>query len=131
MEIERVLSGAADTLSVRRCFGQPVEQSGTLVIPVAFVAGGGGGGEGQDGIPAEQLGDKQSPERSGRGAGFGGVTWPLGVYVLRDGKVRWVPAIDATRIVLGALALVRAALKVSAMRRLHAARAATRTAKAH
>ncbi|MDA8297172.1 MAG: spore germination protein GerW family protein [Actinomycetota bacterium] len=130
MEIERVLSGAAESLSVRRCFGQPIEQAGTVVIPVAVVAGGGGGGEGEDGTSSEPRADKQSAERSGRGAGFGGVTWPLGVYVLRDGHVRWVPAVDATRIVLGALALVRAMAKVAAMRRLHVARRAARMAKA-
>ncbi len=39
MEIERILSGASESLSVRRCFGEPVEHGGTLVIPVAFVAG--------------------------------------------------------------------------------------------
>lgn len=116
MDIERLVSGATETLSVRRCFGPPVEQAGTLVIPVAFVAGGGGGGAGAEGPEAEgkqgKGADAKDVRRTGQGGGFGGVVWPLGVYVLQDGRVRWVPAVDATRIVLGALALARAVVKI-------------------
>lgn len=123
MDIERLLSGATDSLSVGRCFGKPVEQAGTLVIPVAFVAGGGGGGEGEEAPGEEAPGEerKEDAARNGRGGGFGGVTWPLGVYVVHEGRVRWVPAVDATRILLGALAIARALVKVRAVRRLRAA----------
>lgn len=120
MVIERLLSEASESLSVRRCFGEPVEQAGTIVIPVAFVAAGGGGGE---------QGDVEKPDTpehggkaSGRGGGFGGVTWPLGVYVIQEGRVRFVPALDATRVVLGVLALVRGVTRTVAVRRLRKAR---------
>lgn len=118
MEIERLLSGATDSLSVRRCFGEPVEQAGILVIPVAFVAGGGGGGEGEEDRPEKPDEEKKGAARSGGGGGFGGVTWPLGVYVVQEGRVRFVPAVDATRIVLAALAFGRGMAKVAAARRL-------------
>jgi uncharacterized spore protein YtfJ len=122
MEIERLLSGASENLTVRRCFGEPVVQDGTLVIPVAFVAGGGGGGEGDEGHPGEAGAEREAAVRAGRGGGFGGVTWPLGVYVVREGRVRWVPAVDATRIVLGALALARGLAKIVAARRMRVTR---------
>lgn len=122
MEIERILSGASESLSVRRCFGEPVEHGGTLVIPVAFVAGGGGGGEGEEGRPEEPGEQKELSGRAGRGGGFGGISWPLGVYVVKEGHVRWVPAVDATRIVLGALALARGLARIVAAGRLRAAR---------
>lgn len=116
MEIERLLDGARESLTVRRCFGEPVEQAGTLVIPVAFVAGGGGGGEGEEGRTDKPEEAEKAAGRSGAGGGFGGVTWPLGVYVVHEGRVRFVPAVDATRIVLGGLAVARGLLKVAASR---------------
>lgn len=86
------------------------------MIPVAWVAGGGGGGF------RAQPGGGAEPAPAERGGGFGGVTWPLGVYVVKDGKVRWVPAVDATRIALGVLAVLRLAMKLSAARRARARR---------
>jgi uncharacterized spore protein YtfJ len=106
MDLETLLSRATETLSVGRAFGPPIERDGVLVIPVAWVAGGGGGGE-----------DTRGSEGEGQGGGFGGVTWPLGVYMVKDANVRWVPAIDATRIVLGAIGLVRGLVRLSAARR--------------
>jgi hypothetical protein len=45
------------------------------------------------------------------------VTWPVGVYVVKQGDVRWVPAIDATRIALAGIAFVRALVKLVARRK--------------
>lgn len=106
MNIERLLSRAADEVSVGRAFGPPVEHDGTLVIPVAWVAGGGGGGE------SGEPGSDRQDVASGSGGGFGSVAWPLGVYEIRDGRVRWVPALDATRIVLAGIAILRAVLRM-------------------
>lgn len=119
MDAESLLRKAADALSVSRAFGPAVEQSGTLVVPVAMVAGGGGGGGAEASPSSGEAG-------AGSGGGFGGVTWPLGVYVLRDGKVRWVPVVDVTRIVLAALAMVRAVVKLRALHRLGAHRPSPR-----
>ena len=94
MDLVKLMSKAGESLSVGRVFGAPIERDGVLLIPVAWVAGGGGGG-GQE---------PNQDEPGGSGGGFGGVSWPLGMYVVEEGTVRWVPVIDATRIVLGVLA---------------------------
>ena len=92
-----------DAFSVGRAFGEPIERDGCTVVPVAWVAGGGGRGTG----PREE---------GGEGAGSGGVSWPLGVYEIRDGHVRWVPVINVTRMVVAGLALARAIVRRSSRR---------------
>jgi len=43
MDVENLLVKASDNLFVRRAFGTAYEKDGILIIPVAIVAGGGGG----------------------------------------------------------------------------------------
>jgi uncharacterized spore protein YtfJ len=43
VDVQELLGKVAHHLSVSRAFGTPFEKDGSLVIPVAFVAGGGGG----------------------------------------------------------------------------------------
>lgn len=62
-----------------------MEKDGITVIPVAKIQGGGGGG-----------GD----DKAG-GAGFGLNTRPAGVFVIKEGKVSWQPALDLNRVILG------------------------------
>ena len=100
MDIARLLSKAVDEASVGRAFGPAIERDGTLVVPVAWVASGGGGG------------------------GFGTVTWPLGVYEVKDGRVRWVPAVDATRIALAAIGILNAIVRLRTLRRVKASKTA-------
>ena len=107
MSIEALLSKATESFQAKRAFGAVIEADGCQIIPVALAAGGGGGGEG---LPEE------NPEGAGFGGGFGGISWPLGVYVVKDGNAKWVPAVDATRIALGVLALVRVAIRLRARR---------------
>ena len=121
MDVGDLLAKAGDNLSVRRAFGAAYEKDGTLIIPVAIVAGGGGGGAADPwhAIPATGPGNSPvggppesdaSPLHSGRvdaGGGFGGLVLPAGAYVVQDGQVRWVPAVDVTIAVLASLALVR------------------------
>jgi uncharacterized spore protein YtfJ len=73
-----------------RVIGTPVERDGATVVPVVAVRGGGGGGVGNDPNGAE-----------GSGGGWGAVARPVGAYVLESGKVRYQPAVDVTRIVVG------------------------------
>jgi uncharacterized spore protein YtfJ len=89
--VDEILGGARDAMSVKRVFGDPIETDGVTVVPVAKVAGGGGGGGDSD---------------SNGGAGFGVMAKPAGVYVIKDGEVTWKPAIDVSRILLAALALL-------------------------
>jgi hypothetical protein len=35
------------------------------------------------------------------GGGFGVSARPIGAYVIRDGEVRWRPAVDVNRLMLG------------------------------
>jgi len=86
----REVVGQADA---RKVFGTPVTQDGTVVLPVAKVGGGGGGGGGTG--PADE------GQPAGTGGGFGMSAKALGVYVLRDGQVKWLPAVDVNKIVLG------------------------------
>ncbi|MEV4347514.1 spore germination protein GerW family protein [Actinoplanes sp. NPDC049596] len=103
-----VLRAVRDGLSAStagRVFGEPVTENGTLMLPVAKVAGGGGGGGGSG--PA---GEGQ-PE--GSGGGFGTAARGLGVFVLKDGRVSWHPAVDVNRIVLGGQIVAVTALLVA------------------
>jgi uncharacterized spore protein YtfJ len=109
MNVDQMLKGAQDALTVRRVYGDPIERDGVLVIPAAAVSGGGGGGG-----DAEQNG----------GGGFGLSAKPAGAYVVKGGDVSWVPAVDVNRIVIGAqvagivlLLVVRSIFKSMATRR--------------
>ncbi len=106
MTLQELMSKATDAFSAGRCFGAPIEQNGTMIIPVAIAVGGGGGGDAPSG--AGQL---------ATGGGFGGLAWPVGVYVVRDEHVRWVPVVDPTRLALAGIGLVRIGLKMRAARR--------------
>jgi uncharacterized spore protein YtfJ len=64
------------------------------VIPCATVRGRAGGGGGK----RERAAGK---EQEGEGGGFSVQAKPAGVYVIADGKVRWVPPVDVGRIVAG------------------------------
>jgi uncharacterized spore protein YtfJ len=100
---------------VERAFGPPVEHNGTLVIPVAFIAGGTGGGEQDGGKGAgakSKSADASDPSWSGWGGGGGGLVWPIGVYTVRGDRVRWIPALDATRILVALLSVVKLMVKL-------------------
>ena len=83
MNIDEMLAGARDAITVKRVYGDPIERDGILVIPAANVQGGGGGGGDQD---------------NNGGGGFGVVARPAGAWIIRDGEVTWKPAVDVGRI---------------------------------
>lgn len=89
MNVQEILAKAQDTVTVKRVYGVPFEKDGLTIIPAAEVAGGGGGGSG--------------PEGSGGGVGYGVRARPVGAFVIKDGDLRWEPAIDATRLALRGL----------------------------
>lgn len=113
MNVQELLGKVAQHLSVSRAFGTPYEKDGSLVIPVALVAGGGGGGEGPVGSPVQEMhdtiGEDAAPliEMTGSGGGFGGVVMPVGVYVVKDEQVRWVPAVNANLVVIVVFMIIR------------------------
>jgi hypothetical protein len=119
MDVGDLLMKVSDNLSVRRAFGAAYEKDGMLIIPVAMVTGGGGGGTARPrrGNPADRPGsppgeDPAAPgtpppdsERTDTGAGFGGLVLPVGAYVVKGDQVRWVPAVDATIVIVASLGL--------------------------
>lgn len=90
-----------------KVFGPPIQQDGTILLPVARVGGAGGGGAGTGPADADQ-------QVGGTGGGFGLSAKPLGVYVLRDGKVRWLPAVDVNKIIMGAQLVAMAGMLLAA-----------------
>lgn len=90
MDVQQILAHARDTLTVKRVFGEPYERDGVTVIPAAAVSGGGGGGGGE-----------QPDQGKGSGGGFGVNARPTGMYVIKGDDVRWVPAFDLNRVILG------------------------------
>jgi len=75
----------------RRVVGAPIARQGVVLVPVAVVYGGSGGGSGTD-----------TQGNLGQGAGWAGIARPVGAYVLAEGRVRYAPVIDVTRLALGA-----------------------------
>jgi len=110
-DVKAVLDRVGQNLHVSRAFGQPFERDDMLVIPVAFVAGGGGTNK----QPADPKGQE--------GAGFGGVVYPLGVYVVRHGEVRFKPSVDANLFTLLGFLFVTTVLRRRRWRRRLSARA--------
>ena len=82
--VDELLAGARDAVSVKRVFGDPIETEGVTIIPAAKVGGGGGGG-----------GDNED----NGGGGFGIGAKPVGAYVIKDGEVTWRPAVDVNRLI--------------------------------
>jgi len=111
MNVDEMLSGARDTMTVKRVYGDPIERDGILVIPAAKVRGGGGGG-----------GDKES----NGGGGFGVSATPAGAWVVREGQVTWEPAVDVTRI--ATLGMVVAIVFLWTIRSIARAQAKARSA---
>lgn len=83
MNVDEMLTGARDAITVKRVYGDPIEKNGVTLIPAAKLSGGAGGG-----------GDS---ENNG-GGGFGLRARPVGAYVIRGEEVTWEPAIDVTRM---------------------------------
>ena len=94
MEPDELMQQARDAVTVKRVFGDSYERNGVTLIPAASLRGGAGGGKGEGGAGDAATG-------SGSGGGFGLTAKPAGVYIIEDGKVRWQPAVDVNRIVLG------------------------------
>jgi uncharacterized spore protein YtfJ len=90
-DIDGILEGARNAITVKRVFGDPVEAGDVTIVPAAVVRGGGGGG-GDD-------------ENNG-GAGFGLHARPAGAWVIRGGEATWRPSIDLNRIAAYAFLVV-------------------------
>ena len=131
MDIGNLLAKTSEDFSVRRAFGTAYEKDGMLIIPVALVARGGGGGTTRtrhgdsavrpDSPPesgaAAHNATPQDSEPIDSGGGFGGLVLPSGAYVVKGDQVRWVPAVDVTIVALASLSLVRVLARTWTRRR--------------
>lgn len=104
-EVLETIERAKDAINVKRVFGDPYEKDDVIVIPAARVQGGGGagGGEAPDG------------QGAGSGGGFGVNAKPAGAFVIHGDDVRWRPAIDVSKIILGGQVIAVAALLLAAV----------------
>jgi uncharacterized spore protein YtfJ len=98
MTATEVLRRIDESISGGRSFGPAFERDGYLVIPVALVFGGGGGGTDESAPGGSGAGDERTEgrpfRRKGNGGGFGLVSGPIGVYVVKDGEARWRPLVS-------------------------------------
>lgn len=101
MDLEAITGTISDAAGVRTVFGDPYEVDGLTVIPVARLGGGGGAGEGHG---------NGDDEGGGSGGGFGFGTTPVGVYVVKDGAVSFVPAEDRIAMISKAATVAVVAL---------------------
>jgi uncharacterized spore protein YtfJ len=99
MKLDELLTTARESVTARRIYAEPHQVDGVTVIAAASVVGGGGGGGGQD-----------TEGHEGAGGGFGVRGHPTGAYVVKEGQVQWVPAVDVNRILLGVCAVLIALL---------------------
>jgi len=102
VNVQEIIARATESAQVNRVFGEPIERDGIVVIPVATVLGGAGGGRGTQPGGSEE----------GSGAGLGLVARPAGVYVIKGGDATWRPALNVNRIVLGGQVVAVVALLV-------------------
>jgi uncharacterized spore protein YtfJ len=116
-DLSRISESLAEAFGTREVFGEPIERDGAIVIPAARVWSGGGAGGGggtepggtADAAPVEDPADPAGSgaepgalaEGEGSGFGFGRRAEPAGAFVVDEHGVRWVPAVDVNRIVLG------------------------------
>jgi uncharacterized spore protein YtfJ len=114
----------AVTSTAEKVYIEPIRQDGLTVIPAASVGGGGGGGGGSGGPQGQAAG-------TGEGGGFGLKAKPAGAFVIKEGKVRWRPAIDVNKVILGGQIVAVTALLVARAIILGRARMAHVQALAH
>jgi uncharacterized spore protein YtfJ len=87
MRVMDVVSEAKSAMRASEVFGTPYEKNGITIIPAAKISGGAGGG-----------GNEMEPQAGG--GGFGVSSRPVGAFVIKDGEVRWHPALDLNRVIL-------------------------------
>ena len=119
MDAMGLLTDTRERMSQHTVFGEPITHEGVVVIPVARIGGMAGAGTGN-------RSDTGTSEGAGKseGAGFSMRVAPVGVFVIRNGTVRWRPAVDINKIIFGgqvvaivALLTVRSIVKATRCRR--------------
>ncbi len=97
--IKELLQEIAQNVGAETVFGESRQIGDKVIIPVAQVGYGGGGGGGQ-GEPEGKPTPEGAEMPSGMGMGAGVKAKPLGVVVVTEDMVEWMPTLDATRVVM-------------------------------
>ena len=100
--LSELVEEATDAIGVKRVFGEPFEKNGVTIIPAARFMGGAGAGEGTVPAAAGETDETDAAHPAGgSGGGFGITGRPAGAFVIRGNDVRWLPALDVNRLMLG------------------------------
>ena len=98
-----------ERLGAAAVFGEPTNQNGVVVIPVAQVqmgfGYGGGYGRGPEASPASAAAS-EAGSGGGTGGGAGGRTIPRGFIQITGGEVKFQPITDETRIPIAGILMV-------------------------
>jgi uncharacterized spore protein YtfJ len=90
----KILEQVKELVGGTTVYDAPYEKDGMTIIAASRVMGGGGGGE---------MGDEAGGTGgSGAGGGVGLDARPAGAFVIQGDDVKWIPAVDVNRIILGA-----------------------------
>lgn len=98
-----------ERLGASAVFGEPTNQNGVIVIPVAQVqmgfGYGGGYGRGPEASPASEA-TSEAGSGGGTGGGAGGRTIPRGFIQITADEVKFQPITDETRIPIAGILMV-------------------------
>lgn len=98
-----------ERLGASAVFGEPTNQNGVIVIPVAQVqmgfGYGGGYGRGPEASPASEAAS-EAGSGGGTGGGAGGRTIPRGFIQITADEVKFQPITDETRIPIAGILMV-------------------------
>ena len=89
--LERLGDSLGSTATVKSVFGEPIQQDGRTVVPIARVAygfGAGGGG-----------GDKTGKHEEGGGGGGGVRAFPAGALEITSAGTRFIPFMNARSLI--------------------------------
>ncbi|WP_214369750.1 sporulation protein [Pseudonocardia sp. H11422] len=96
MDISELVGRADDLIRTNRVYADPLTADGLTLLPAARIRGGAGGGP--------------QAQPDGAGAGLGWTGRPSGAFVIREGRVRWQPAVDVNRLIAAVAAVLITAL---------------------
>lgn len=83
--------------TIKTVYGDPIEREGRVIIPVARVAFGAGGGVGSSGSSSEGSQDGEETSKAahspseGQGGGAGGMVSPVGVLEITPEETVFIP----------------------------------------
>jgi uncharacterized spore protein YtfJ len=107
--VKELIGEISEHVNSDTVFGASREIGSRVVIPVAQVGYGGGGGFGRGD-------EKDGDSGSGGGGGLNIKAKPLGVIVVSEEEVAWLPTPDVTRVVVvGCLVALAALVTVRSM----------------